>query len=412
MRIVVYPHTLDIGGSQLNAIDLAAAVRDRGHDVFVFGERGPLISHIEALGLPFIDAPPFRRRPSKAIMSGLRELCRRERIDVVHAYEWPPCLEAYYGPYLADGVTTVFTILSMAVAPFLPSSAPLIVGAEQIAASAKDRHGPVRVVEVVIDANTDHPGFDGSAFREQWNLVSHPTVVIVSRLAVELKLEGLERAIGAAGILSDDMDLRLVIVGDGPSRDHLDQLAAAVNARTGRPTVTLTGEMSDPRAAYAAADVVLGMGTSALRGMAFGKPLVVLGEDGFAEILDPTTLDDFLWQGFYGLGDGDTSPDRLAEQIRTLLTDPARAAELGAYGRGLVETRFSTEAGAARLEELYKEFSARNVPRRTQLGEAAKVAGQVFTHKVRTKTKRLLGRSSMDDFNAKAKLPRIERGRV
>ena len=40
MRIVVYPHRLEIGGSQINAIELAAAVRDLGHEVIVFGQPG------------------------------------------------------------------------------------------------------------------------------------------------------------------------------------------------------------------------------------------------------------------------------------------------------------------------------------------------------------------------------------
>ena len=49
----------------------------------------------------------------------------------------------------------------------------------------------------------------------------------------------------------------------------------------GRQVVLLTGEIADPRPAYAAADVVVGQGGSALRGMAFGKPLVVVGEGRF-----------------------------------------------------------------------------------------------------------------------------------
>jgi hypothetical protein len=33
MNIVVYPNAMSIGGSQLNAIELAAAVRKHGHNV-------------------------------------------------------------------------------------------------------------------------------------------------------------------------------------------------------------------------------------------------------------------------------------------------------------------------------------------------------------------------------------------
>ena len=44
MKVLVYPHTMGIGGSQLNAVEIAGAVRDRGHDVTVVSRPGPLMS--------------------------------------------------------------------------------------------------------------------------------------------------------------------------------------------------------------------------------------------------------------------------------------------------------------------------------------------------------------------------------
>ena len=121
MRVVVYPHLMTVGGSQLNAIELAAAVRDRGHDVTVFAaEAGPLGETVTRLDLPLVLAPEHTKRPSIPIARALRDLCRRERIDVVHGYEWPPCLEGFYGPLLCDGVVVGCTVMSMSVAPFIP----------------------------------------------------------------------------------------------------------------------------------------------------------------------------------------------------------------------------------------------------------------------------------------------------
>jgi len=36
MRVLVYPHELAIGGSQINAIDLAAEIRTLGHEAIVY----------------------------------------------------------------------------------------------------------------------------------------------------------------------------------------------------------------------------------------------------------------------------------------------------------------------------------------------------------------------------------------
>jgi hypothetical protein len=32
VRVLVYPHTMEIGGCQLNAVETAGALRERGHD--------------------------------------------------------------------------------------------------------------------------------------------------------------------------------------------------------------------------------------------------------------------------------------------------------------------------------------------------------------------------------------------
>ncbi|MGZ8764639.1 MAG: glycosyltransferase [Acidimicrobiia bacterium] len=406
MRIVVYPHLMTVGGSQLNAIELAAAVRDRGHEVTVFAaEAGPLGETVEQLGLPLVLAPRHKKRPSIPIARALRHLCRRDRIDIVHGYEWPPCLEGFYGPLLCDGVAVGCTVMSMSVAPFIPSSVPLIVGTEQIAAAARHaRSGPVRVIEPPVDTESNNPGVDGRDFRARYGLDHRPTIVLVSRLAMALKLEGLERAMRAVELLAPETRAQLVVVGDGPARSHLDGVAAQVNAATGANTVTLTGELADPRPAYAAGDILLGMGGSALRAMAFAKPLVVLGELGFALPLTPDTIDTFLWQGFYGLGDGDQRPDGLADILRPLLADPARRAELGTFARGFVEQRFSLVAAGERQELLYREWLTEHRSRATLATEGARAATQVLTHKVRQRLDRWRGREATEDFNAVAEI--------
>ena len=94
--------------------------------------------------------------------------------------------------------------------------------------------------------------------------------------------------------------VRLAIVGDGPAAAALQERAAHVNRRWGREVVKFVGPMHDPRPAYAAADVVLGMGSSALRALSIGRPVVVQGEDGFSKVFEPATLPYFCAHGMWG----------------------------------------------------------------------------------------------------------------
>src|ERR1700736_191923 len=120
MRILVYPHMMSIGGSQLNAIELAAAVRDRGHDVMLVSTAGTLVKTVHKLDLEYVSLPPNFRRLSISMLRYLSRIVEDRAIDIVHGYEWPPAIALYYGPQLTHRVPAVCTVMSMAVAPFLP----------------------------------------------------------------------------------------------------------------------------------------------------------------------------------------------------------------------------------------------------------------------------------------------------
>jgi len=103
--------------------------------------------------------------------------------------------------------------------------------------------------------------------------------------------------------------------------------------------VTLASPMLDPRSACAAADVVIGIGSSSLRALARGKPVLVHGMRGFNAPFDRERESLFLRQGFYGEGDGTAGGLRLAGHLAALLADNSRRAVLGARGREIVVAR-------------------------------------------------------------------------
>jgi glycosyltransferase involved in cell wall biosynthesis len=378
MKLLVYPPTLELGGSQINAIELAAALAERGHDVAMVAARpGPLAEMVADKGLRLLSLDlPRVRRPAPRATVALARLLRRERPDLIHAYEAPMALEALFGAGLARGVVVVATILSMTLPARFPRSIPLVVGTRALEDQATAAgHRLVDLIEPPVDTRRDHPDadLDVQEFLRRHGLDDdQPRIVIVSRLELELKLEGLERLIAAAEVLAGDRPARLVVVGGGPALPRLRAQAEDVNARLRRPAVVLTGPLTDPRPAYAAADVVVGMGGSALRGMAFAKPVVVVGEQGFSEVVAPETVQQFLDEGFYGTGDGDLDPAPLCRQLDGLLADRERRARLGVYGRELVRARFDLGVAAASLEGIYERALVGSPPVGDRLVEAGR----------------------------------------
>lgn len=403
MKILVYPHDLNMGGSQTNAIELAAAVSRLGHECVVFGRRGTLCDRIEELGLEFIESPDPGRRPSPRVARALQEIVRERGIDVIHGYEWPPGLEGWLAAERLPDVAAVCTVMSMAVAPFLPRWMPLVVGTQQI--SAREQQAgrlSVNLIEppVDLDHNRVHDPTTVADFRAEWKLDDRPLVVCVSRLVRELKSEGVLTAIEAAVTMQDETPFQLVIVGDGQARAEIQRAADEANARIGRHTVTLTGELTDPRPAYAVADIMLGMGGSALRSLAFAKPLVVQGEHGYFRALTHDSLSEFRWQGWYGIGAGQEGGlAALETELAPLLADEALRRDLGSYGREVVE-EFSLESAAKRQVTVYRDALTARGEHKKQLVDAARSTVQLARYYVEQRVARVRGRQRTDDFNA------------
>ncbi|RFB81082.1 glycosyltransferase [Methylovirgula sp. 4M-Z18] len=412
MNVLVYPHSMEIGGSQLNAVQIAGAVRDRGHQVIVVSERGPLVARVAALGLEHIEIPRDRARPSPHVIRLLRDVVKRRAVDVVHGHEWPPIVEGFLGAGLLGNAALVGTVMSMSVVSFLPRSSPLTVGTEMIrSAATRAGYQSVTLLEPPVDTLADNPSVDGYAFRIGHGIAPNDILgVMVCRLVPDLKLEGLLSACSAAGQMAfNGAPFRLMIIGDGPAKGQVVARANEVNVAAGRKIIELAGEMPDPRPGYAAADIVIGQGGSALRGMAFGKPLIVIGEEGFSELLTPESAPTFLRQGWYGLGSGSRGAGVAALHAALEATVPSSAyrRSLGLFGRTLVEERFSLINAAQKMEETYL-LAMRNKPSVGQrLIDGARSVHLLTGYKLHRRFQRWIGTASRDDSNARGRISTI-----
>ncbi|WP_328811094.1 MULTISPECIES: glycosyltransferase [unclassified Rhodococcus (in: high G+C Gram-positive bacteria)] len=353
MRILVIPHQMSMGGSQINAIELAAKVRDMGHHVVLYAPHGVLDPLVDEVGVPRI----VKRTDADLSPGSVRRLVdivRRERIDLIHAYEWGPSLEATFGPHLRFGVPVLMTVLSMVVDDFLPRHLPMTLSTREMVDQRRAVHERVLLTEPPIDTDLNTAG-DRAAARAVFGFEDDEIVVTtVCRLTSDLeKLEGTLVALDVLGRLAHDRRVTMVIVGDGTGLDEVRRRADIVNADHGRTVIHVTGQLLDPRPAYDAADVMIGMGSSALKGLAFGKPLVVQGEGGYWKLLTPDTVDEFLYAGWFGRG-GRGAADFEPEIVR-VLDDRALRTELGVYGLELARRRYSLTVLASALESMYED---------------------------------------------------------
>lgn len=362
--VLVQVNHLELGGSQINAVDLAAGVRELGYDAVLVGPAdsrpdGP--SLFEVAADRGVRLNPFDRPTTT--LEGARTLSRLAascHADLVHVYGTWSFRPAYWGPCALARRPLVLTVYEMEVDQVVFQAPPLIVGTGYLVEDLQRRHGPVHLISPPVDLERDDArAVSTSHFLKAHGLnVNHLRIVIVSRLDGEPLRPAKTTAIEAAIHTLDRLrlpDVDLIVVGTGKDEARLRRLATAVNARLGRPACVLTGPMYDPRPAYAAADIVLGMGGSAARGLAFSKPLVVTGEFGWFATFSPESARGIFRTSFWS---EERKSDPVAELIRELeplLVDPDARHRLGQFGRSFAEANFGLTAMARRLADIYDQ---------------------------------------------------------
>lgn len=360
-RVLVQVNSLQLGGTQLNALDLALAVRPLGFESVLFGpdsslpREGPsLITVAHDRGLE-VHAYPLQ--PS-VLAGGASEFARRSaRVapDLIHIYgTWAGERTAFWGPCLAGRRPLVHTVYEMTLSPQVYRHTTLIVGTQYLLDECRDRPGTTELISPPVDLARDSPDAVGvKPFLK--TIESDPgkvRIALVSRLDERMKALSVEAAINAIALL-DDPDLELLIAGTGEAFPRLSRLANTLNAAMGRPAIKLLGAMTDPRPAYASASLVLGMGGSAARALSFGRPLIVQGELGTSEIFSKASAADLYRRSFWNDLANPRPADQLADHIRSVLSDPSLL-RIGEFGRAFAERHFGLTAMAERLAATYR----------------------------------------------------------
>ncbi|MBM4188190.1 MAG: glycosyltransferase family 4 protein [Gemmatimonadetes bacterium] len=380
MRVVFLTHNYprqsgDLAGGFLHP--LALALRDRGHDIRVVAP-----SDAGRGGTDYLDGIPVRRvryasaagehfaytgRMAEAtaspagwlallrLLRGFRQATRMEAADggdaVVHAHWWfpaglaaPPELPTVVTLHGTDGrLLAGRTARWLARRAMAPSRLVTAVS-RSVAAAAASATGrplgsiPVQPMPLRVASVSRSRGGGG--------------VVVVARLTaqkrVHLAIEAHQR------LRLTRPDLKLTIVGDGPERARLEQLARRLGTSQ---AITWTGTVApaDVPGVMANADVAVlpaeaeGLGLSAVEALVGGVPVVACRDGG-------GVLDIMAEPGAGRVSDPD--PVAIAAAVDDLLSTPAGRDRAATAGSAWLE-RLAPAAVAERFERWYEQVRRR-----------------------------------------------------
>jgi glycosyltransferase involved in cell wall biosynthesis len=224
------------------------------------------------------------------------------------------------------------------------------------------RLDPERVTYVPngIDLERFSPERDSAGARALRAELGIPAGALVVGAVGHLRPEkNLPRLVEACAQAAAELDLHLLILGEGPERERIER-AAAVGALAGR--VHLVGHHRDPRDHYLAMDVFASssdteqMPISLLEAMASALPVAATDVGDVRSMLPEeqrrlVTAPDRDSDG--AAGDKAGGARALAASLSTLGADPDLRRRLGAANRARVAERFDLEVMTRAYRELY-----------------------------------------------------------
>lgn len=363
-RLVYVVHSLDPGGTERLATDMALAFREE-YDVRVI-----------CLDIPGLWADTLRRAGipvhcvyrqaglDPAVSWRIAALARRWDASILHAHQCTPWFYAALSRLLYPAPRLLFEEHGR-FHPETSSTARILVNRLLIrrlthafvAVSADVRERLVRYeglrredIDVIYNGVSARPAVtsqERASLRASLGATPQDLLIgTIGRFDAIKNLPMLVRAFAEAA--ANEPRLRLILIGDGPERSRIETLLAEMGVQ-GR--VLLTGFRDDARRLAAALDLFVlssfseGTSMALLEAMSAGVPATVTAVGGNPEIVQ---------DGITGWTVASDDAAALSRVLLALVSNPATAARRGAAAFSTFEERFTFDRMIERYRQQYR----------------------------------------------------------
>lgn len=286
------------------------------------------------------------------------KLVKKEHFDIVHIH-WP-FPHIIFGAFAkVAGQTRLFsTFYGVEIRwlkkkfPFLQKPVSLLLNKSDCI-SAISTH-TAKELYSITDQTIPIIPFSAVIVKGKGDIKDNQEIIFVGRL-VERK--GIKYLIRALSEIKDDIKHKLIIIGDGPERQALEELTRQFKIED---RVKFTGRISDENlyryyrycsflvlpAVYDKKGDIEGLGVVLIEAMSHLKPVIASSAGGITDVVE---------DGVNGLlvPPGDVSA--LAQAIRTLATDTKLRKEMGERAKKSIDERFNWDKIVNKLISLYRQ---------------------------------------------------------
>lgn len=308
---------------------------------------------------------PERRRFDISVLPALRRAVDERRPDIVvthsvksHFLLWRSHLSRRY-PWVAfhHGYTTTdrkMRVYNRLDRWSLPAAGHLITVCQAFARELASNTGvsptKISVLHNSIRLQPPATAAEAQTLRLGFGIANDERIVLaVGRLSKEKAHADLITAFAHLRKSDPENNCKLMIVGEGPERGKLESIAASFDQNA---NVIFAGQVTDLRAFYAAADVLVlpshseGSPQVLLEAMAAKVPVVATRVGGVPEMVEHDES---------ALLVPANDPSSMSAAILRVLTDAELAHRLTAKASALVATKYSPEKYVRPLVDIYRE---------------------------------------------------------
>lgn len=305
--IVCYP---TYGGSGVVATELGKGLASRGHEVHFISYRQParldafheniFYKEVRFASYPLFDYPPYET----ALASKLVDVVKYDKLDILHVhYAIPHASVAYLAKkiLLNEGiyipVVTTLHGTDITLVGKDPAYAPTVTfamnksdGLTAVSESLKqdtlnffEVTKEIKVIPNFIDFNR-FKKIDKDHFKKA---IAPNGERIITHISNFRKVKRVDDAIRIFNIVSKKVDSKLLLIGDGPERQNLEQLCRELNLCD---DIRFLGKQDAIEELLAISDLFLmpssseSFGLSALEAMACEVPVISSNAGGLAEV--------------------------------------------------------------------------------------------------------------------------------
>jgi glycosyltransferase involved in cell wall biosynthesis len=355
VRVVAYTDATILGGAEESLATLLEGLDERFEPI-VMGTSPSVVDWLQARrpSIGAVVVPPVAGKRDLPGELAHIDAIRRLRPDIFHANLRMPfaCQYGIAGALAVPGVRVVVVehSITRATDPLQRRAKRLTSRLVQAHVAVGDRLARTVEAEVGLSPGSIRTIHNGVADRRpltEGDGLPRPLVGSVGRLSPEKGYDVLLNALAEAD------GFHLALVGSGPLRTELEELAASLGVSD---RVTFTGWVKDSRAWIEAYDVFVlpsrseGLPLTIIEAMLAERPVVATDVGGVPELLET---------GRTGVIVPSEDAPALATAITGLVTDPAGRERIGREARAAALEHFTPEAMRAGYEALYDELAGR-----------------------------------------------------